>query len=103
MIPTIAKPLDENNLAKEISIYENDQKIDEIDCEKRKKDDQQEKKTDIFNEFFTTTSINGIPNLYKAESWPLRLFWLILILAAVGGCIYCKRVFLIKSLIHSLL
>ena len=93
MIPSIAKPLDENNLAKQISIYENDQKIAEVDCEKKKEDEQQEEKTDPFNEFFTTTSINGIPHLYKADSRLLRLFWLILILAAIGGCLYCKKIF----------
>jgi hypothetical protein len=87
MLPTVAKPFVPNDMLNDQSKNEDNLYVSnheaEIEIEK-------EKETDLITEFVTSTSISGIPNLFKADGWFFRIFWLVLILAAISGCIYCE-------------
>lgn len=49
-----------------------------------------DEKKSHFVEWCLDTSTHGLPNVIKADNWILKIIWIILILTAVAGCLYCK-------------
>ena len=60
-------------------------KIDEI----KKKEDEKPDEINYLEEFCMNTYMNGVKNVYKADNWILRMLWILIILAAFAGFIFC--------------
>jgi hypothetical protein len=43
-----------------------------------------------FHEICSNSTSHGIPNIVRATNFVTRLFWLIVVCAAIFGCIYCN-------------
>jgi hypothetical protein len=52
-----------------------------------------DEKKSHFVEWCLDTSTHGFSNVIKADNWILKIIWIILILAATAGCLYCKFFF----------
>ena len=46
------------------------------------------KDTSTFKKFIESTTVNGVVRIFEGKSIIRRVFWLIIILAATGGCLY---------------
>ena len=46
------------------------------------------KDTSTFNNYIESTTAHGVVRIFKGKSIVRRLFWLVIVLAAAGGCLY---------------
>lgn len=45
---------------------------------------------DSLIEVCSNTTAHAIPNIFRTENWIVRIYWLLLLIAATGGSLYCN-------------
>jgi hypothetical protein len=70
-----------------------DEDLKKADGNKKKKDEHKTADAGFLAkltviEFIETTSFHGISNVYRAELWAARIFWILLILVSSAYCFY---------------
>ena len=71
--------------------------------EKEKKKSYFQIYLDTFKESCTNSTSHGIPHIARSESWPIRIFWFILLIGAAISCIYCRLQYIFIDIFNCLI